>query len=104
MESLGLTKLAEDNIISQQRSKYTFVPFRNMVSQRPPITPVPRTSSIKKLFEVEMQECREKGICYNCDEKLSQGHRCVLKNLYLLDVDSPHAPEICEDPWDMLDY
>ena len=89
MEMLGLAKLAEDRIMAQQCSKSTFVPFRNMVSQIPPIPPAPRTTHIKHLLESEMWERREKGICYNCDEKFTRGHRCAEKKLYLLDVDSP---------------
>ena len=69
MESLGLDNLAEDKIITQQHSKSTFVPFINMVSQRPPITPVPRTTLIKHFSEAKMRTHREKRICHNCDEK-----------------------------------
>ena len=60
MEILGLAKLVEDKIRAQQRSKSTFVPFRNMVPQGPPIPPTPRTTPIKHLFDVEMRERREK--------------------------------------------
>ena len=97
MEILGLAQLAEDKIRAQQCPKSIFVPFRNMVHQRPPITPAPRTTLINHLFEVEMQTRREKGICYNCDGKFTWGHRCDEKNIYLLDVDSLHAPEIYDD-------
>ena len=62
MEALGLYKLVEDMIIAQQHSKSTFVPFRNMVTQRPPITPAPRTAPIKNFFEADMQAHKEKGI------------------------------------------
>ena len=72
MESLGLAKLAEDKIMAQQRSKSTFVPFKNMVPQRPPILSAPRTTPIKHLYEAEMWTRREKGICYNCDEKFTR--------------------------------
>ena len=72
-------------------------------SPQNPKSVAPRTSPIKHLFEVEMWECREKGICYNCDEKFTQGHRCVEKKLYLLDVDSPPAPEIFYDAQDPID-
>ena len=54
MESLGLTKLEKENIIAQQHSKSTFVPFINMVSQRPPIMLTPRTSPIKHFSEAGM--------------------------------------------------
>ena len=67
----------------------TFVPFRNAGSQHSPVTPTPKTTPIKHLSETEMRAHREKGLCYNCDEKWSRGHRCVQQKLYLLDVDSP---------------
>ena len=88
MEALRLAKLAEDKIRAQQCSKSTLVPFRTMVPQRTQILPAPRTNPIKNLFEKEMWEHQEKGICYNCDEKFTQGHSCVKQKLYLLDVDS----------------
>ena len=103
MEALGLAKLAEDKIWAQQRSKSTLVPFRPMVPQRTQNLPAPRTTPIKHFSEVEMQESQEKGICYNCDEKFTQGHRCVEQNLYLLDVDSLPAPEISEYAQDPVD-
>ena len=74
MEAPGLAKLVEENIIAQQRSKSTFVPFRNMVSQIPSITPTPRTAPIKHFSEAEMQTGREKGLCYKCDEKFNKGN------------------------------
>ena len=87
MEALGFANLEENKTMAQQCSKSNFVPFKNMVPQRTPILPAPRTTPIKHLFEAEMQAGREKGICYNCDEKFTRGHRCAKKNLYLLDVD-----------------
>ena len=71
MESLGLAKLAEDKIMDQQPSKSTIVPFRNMVPERPPIPPAPRTIPIKHLYEAKMWTPMEKEICYNCDEKFT---------------------------------
>ena len=86
--------LAEDKIRAQQHSKSTLVPFKPMVPQRTQNLPTPRTTPIKHLFEVEMCERWEKRLCYNCDEKFTWGHKCVEQKLYLLDVDSPLAPEI----------
>ena len=71
MEALGLDNLAEDKIIAQQHSKSNFVPLRNMVSQRPPITLAPITTFIKHLSEADMRAHIEKGIYYNCDEKFT---------------------------------
>ena len=41
--------------------------------------------------------------CYNCDDKFTRGHICVEQKLYLLDVDSPPAPEIFYDAQDPTD-
>lgn len=30
-------------------------------------------------------ERQDKGLCYNCDDKYSPGHRCKMQRLYLLD-------------------
>ena len=102
MEILGLDNLEEDKIRAQQCLKSSFVPFKNMVPQRPPIPPTPRTTHIKHLSEFKMQEHREKWICYNCDDKFTHGHQCVEKNI-LLDVASPPTLEICEVVQDLVD-
>ena len=68
-----------------------------MGSQRPPISPAPRSPPLKHLSEIEMQARREKRLCYNCDETFTRGHRCVQQKLYLLDVDSPPASDIGEE-------
>ena len=103
MESLGLAKLEEDTIRAIQRSKSTLIQFRPMVPQRTQNPPAPRTTPIKTFSKAEMRERRGKGICYNCDEKFTRGHRCVEQKLYLLDVDSPPAPEIFYDAQDPVD-
>ena len=74
-----------------------------MVSQRRPIPLTPRPTPIKHLSEAKMWACREKGLCYNCDGKFTQGHQCTKQKLYLLDVVSPPALEICEASQDPVD-
>ena len=103
MESLRLDTLENYKIMAQERSKSIFVPFINMVPRIPPITPAPRTTPIKHLCESKMREHRKKWICYNCYEKFTQGHRCAKKNLYLLYVDYPPAPDISDDVQEPVD-
>ncbi|CAB4265105.1 unnamed protein product [Prunus armeniaca] len=38
---------------------------------------------IKRLSAAELKERRDKGLCYNCDEKFSPGHHC--KKLFLIE-------------------
>lgn len=41
--------------------------------------------SIKCISPNQMQERREKGLCYFCDEKYHQGHKCSRPKVYLLE-------------------
>ena len=33
-----------------------------------------------------MQARREKGLCYNCDERFRLGHRCKKQQLFVLEL------------------
>ena len=33
-----------------------------------------------------MQARREKGLCYNCDERFGLGHRCKRQQMFLLET------------------
>ncbi|MCI65218.1 hypothetical protein A2U01_0086476, partial [Trifolium medium] len=39
-----------------------------------------------------MQERRNKGLCFNCDDKYHPGHRCSKRQFLLLLVDDDPAP------------
>lgn len=39
---------------------------------------------IKRLTQKEMEARREKGLCFNCDEKFVKGHRCQRTQLHLI--------------------
>lgn len=47
---------------------------------------------IKRLTPAKMQERREKGLCYNCDEKFQADHRCSRPRLFLLEGVELHEP------------
>ena len=74
-----------------------------MVSQIHRIPPTPRFTPIKHFSEAEMQARREKGLCYNCDGKFTLGHQCIEQKIYLLDVVTLPALEICEASQDLVD-
>ena len=63
----------------------------------------PRTTPIKHLSEAEMRAHREKVLCYNCDDKFTQGHQCTEHKPYFLDMASPPALEICDAAQDPVD-
>jgi predicted aspartyl protease len=51
------------------------------------------TSSLprRRLSQAEMTQRRAEGLCFNCDEKYVQGHRC--KKLFVLEVDDTDDDE-----------
>ncbi|PNX96980.1 retrotransposon-related protein, partial [Trifolium pratense] len=50
----------------------------------PPPTTLPnRPTPIKRLSPAELQARRERGLCYNCDERYQPGHRCR-RQFYIL--------------------
>ncbi|XP_035543610.1 uncharacterized protein LOC118347690 [Juglans regia] len=55
-------------------------------SQPNPNVPKRYHFPIKRLNPSQMQERRDKGLCYNCDQKYQIGHRCNWPKLYLLEV------------------
>jgi hypothetical protein len=76
--AVGLARLYEAKQQAQQR---------NGLSENrrgPSMPPLPssaltraRNPQIKKLSPEELKERREKGLCFNCDEKFVPGHRCA---------------------------
>lgn len=40
---------------------------------------------VRRLTQVEQEECRRLGLCYNYDEKFGRGHNRMCKRLFLLD-------------------
>jgi hypothetical protein len=57
---------------------------------------LPNRRSLMRLSPIEMDERRAKGLCYNCDNKYTPGHRC--KRLYACWVDASE-----EEDTDLLD-
>lgn len=41
---------------------------------------------VKKIPWDEMQKRREKGLCFNCDEKFIPGHKCKTRQSFLIDA------------------
>ncbi|KAH9778847.1 hypothetical protein KPL71_007489 [Citrus sinensis] len=74
-------------------------------STLPPLLPTP-SLPIKRLSPQELREKKEKGLCYNCDQKWSNSHRCRSKFLLLLgteDVDEAMGPPINSEISDVVE-
>jgi hypothetical protein len=86
--AVGLARLYEGRLMSQRRSPQFFEPRRSV--GQPSVPPLPsanlvrnRTPVIRKLSPAELKDRRERGLCFNCDDKFSPGHRCT--KLFLIE-------------------
>jgi hypothetical protein len=41
---------------------------------------------IQIISQAQMEERRQKGLCYTCDSKWKKGHVCAVPKLFLIDV------------------
>lgn len=73
------------------------------VSQRPPLIQGSKFP-VKRLTQSEMAVRREKGLCYNCDEKFVPGHICKAKFMYLVVPDEELELNNSETSHTGLDY
>jgi hypothetical protein len=44
-----------------------------------------------------MQKRREKGLCFNCNERFTPGHRCAIKQLFVFDTEVGVDNDCTED-------
>ncbi|GJZ44771.1 ty3-gypsy retrotransposon protein [Tanacetum coccineum] len=116
-EAIGMAKLLEEKTNAAKTSRSSFTPTLAQTSmpsrtplyqQNPPMpqlvsnpTPHPPTLPIKRLTPAQMAARREKGLCYNCDEKFVTGHRCRPPQFLCMLVDtedngSSAMPDLCE--------
>ncbi|CAB4303865.1 unnamed protein product [Prunus armeniaca] len=91
--AIGLARLYESCNQTNRRYSLSDVkqPFTNIVTKfdrRQNFMP------IKWLSPAELKEQRDKGLCFNCDEKFSLGHRC--KKLFLVEGCSPDVEDEAE--------
>lgn len=70
---------------------YPLVPNSNPLSSLLPSPPKKSPLPFKRLSPEERAVHREKGICFNYDEKFSHGHKCSSK-LFLLIADEEDVP------------
>jgi hypothetical protein len=93
--AFGLAKLQEEYLTSTRRSSrpssYSFnkqLPWASSgSSSSSSLGSTPRNSSavpVQKLSSAQMKEHRDKGLCYNCDDKWNPTHKCKSPKLYLM--------------------
>ncbi|XP_061349872.1 uncharacterized protein LOC133295092 [Gastrolobium bilobum] len=106
--TLAYAKLYEEQSADSQNAR----PWQNLTGSNTPIAAQPITSvppttkiplslpalPIKRLTPEERQACREKNLCYNCDERFVAGHRCKGRAILLyLEGTEDEPPDILDN-------
>ena len=55
--------------------------------------PSANTPQPTRLTPQQLEEIREKGLCFNCDSKYSKGHKCGEKKLFYIDYEGDEEQE-----------
>ena len=53
----------------------------------------PYSKTPLRLIPQQLDERREKGLCFNCDSKYSKGHKCTKKKLFYTDYEEEERKE-----------
>ncbi|KAH9297684.1 hypothetical protein KI387_029366, partial [Taxus chinensis] len=76
-DSMIMARRAEEKFVSSRRQHFTYTRDRNTLA---PTLPRP-----VRLTPQQIEEKREKGLCFNCDSKFGPGHKCAEKKLFYID-------------------
>jgi len=86
-QAIGLAKLIEDKLRDSKPIPQRFLtPQTTHPTTNFPILPSNKSTvnhqithplPIKRLTPTQLQERRALGLCYNCDEKFTPGHKCT---------------------------
>ena len=94
-DAIELARLREETINKQRRNKplenlrhsNVFEPEETLHNSTMPINSgVTLSSPTKRLSWEEMQKRREKGLCFNCNEKFALGHRCQVPQVFFIEA------------------
>jgi len=46
-----------------------------------------KSNPLFRATKQQLEEKREKGLCYNCDSKCTKGHKCAEKKLFYIEYE-----------------
>ena len=76
------------------------LPLKTIIPNPTPLLPSPPRPSpptVKRLTPEEIATHRERGLCFNCDERYHRGHRCSSRFFLLIsEDDDPSSPHILQ--------
>ena len=86
-EAISLARMKDEQLARQRKFVRTLPTSRTMPALPQPVRMNPN-SPIKRLSWEEMQKRRAQGLCFNCDEKFTVGHKCQGPQILLLEGNS----------------
>ena len=92
-EAISLALMRDEQLMCQRE---TTRPFNRTIVDFSSSTKFKPTTPIKRLTWDEMQRRRAQGLCFNCEEKFTPGHRCTSPQLLLLERHNGNSDEVCE--------
>ena len=75
-EAISLARMKDDHLIRQKK----VVPMSSTTSSI-----IKSSLTMKQLSWQERQKRQTQGLCFNCDEKFTSGHKCKGSQLLVLD-------------------
>jgi hypothetical protein len=109
-QASGLARLQEEKINDMQRfsrnqlanswptPKSSPAPASSSGVPSAPLLPMPASRPrFRQLTAAEMDERREKGLCFNCDERYAKGHRCKGRFLMFVSDTNDQSDEIISE-------
>ncbi|KAL4379488.1 hypothetical protein GQ457_02G040490 [Hibiscus cannabinus] len=78
---ISLAKMRDDQLMRQRK----FQRPSNVINQSSSLPTSKPAPSMKRLTWSEMQQRRAQGLCFNCDEKFTTGHKCRGPQFLLLE-------------------
>ena len=74
-------------------SKNTLVDTRNTTSNTYEENDSPSSNPRQRLWPQQLEEIREKVLCFNCDNKYSKGHKYKEKKLFYIECEEEEQKE-----------
>ncbi|XP_043714700.1 uncharacterized protein LOC122663059 [Telopea speciosissima] len=105
VHAISLARLYEEKFLASRQSFKPSWPKLGPPSADPILKTPPPPASAGPVFKPrlsphEMKARRDKGLCYNCDEKFVAGHRCKGK-LFMLSLDDSQLIEVIDNNLDV---
>jgi hypothetical protein len=94
-EAISLARMRDEQLLRQRRKPFSI--SQNPIASFSPTKSPAAAMPMKCLAWDEMQKRRSQGLCFNCDENFTPGHKCQRPHLLLLEGDEDTQLQDDED-------